>query len=223
LLAFADSTLLEATEAGLAASSDGGATWFPLASPGETALTALAVSPQDASIRYAAGLTLGVARSDDGGAVWQVVLPGPPSVPKDGGLPLSGHLVTSLALDPTDPHHVVAWSAGRGLLTSGDGGSTWQFATTSTAGDLPLTALLFDPSDPAILWAGSGQGLYRAQDANFFSVPEAASMGAVVVLASTEDGSLLAANDQRRSGAPKMTEIGRSWAAFLGQPRSPAS
>jgi hypothetical protein len=196
LLSFAGPTLVQANDDGMTALSDTGAPTGGLSAPGDRSLTAFAISPTDSSVRYAAGLTLGIARTTDNGNTWQVVLPGAPSLPEGGALPLEGHLVTSLAIDPTNADRVVAWSAGRGLLQSTDGGNTWPYAT-SGAGDVLLTALTFTGADADTLWAGGPQGLYKNEGLSFSSVPQADQIGAITALAGQSDGSLLAASATR--------------------------
>ena len=210
LLAFAGPALIQASDVGITASTDGGAAWTALQSPEEAALTALVVSPSDASVRYAAGLSLGVVRSVDSGTTWQAVLPGSPTLPDAGSLPLTGHLVTALAIDPSNSQNVFAWSAGRGLLASSDGGTTWQFAGAA-AGNTSIISLLFVSGEPASIWAGGSQGLLRSQDGgqSFASLPESGVVGEVTALAQGGDGALFVANT--RGELWRSDDDGASW------------
>ncbi|HEX5880977.1 MAG TPA: hypothetical protein VF468_22070 [Actinomycetota bacterium] len=68
--------------------------------------------------------------------------------------PVTGR-VAAVAVDPGDPRHLLA--GGGGAWESRDGGQTW----TPRADDQPTTAvgaLAFAPGDPAIAYAGTGQG-----------------------------------------------------------------
>jgi hypothetical protein len=63
--------------------------------------------------------------------------------------------VAAVAVDPRDPRHLLA--GGGGVWESRDGGQSWACRTD----DLPtaaIGALAFAPGDPAVAYAGTGQG-----------------------------------------------------------------
>jgi photosystem II stability/assembly factor-like uncharacterized protein len=69
--------------------------------------------------------------------------------------------VTSIAVDPTDAQHWIIGAAGGGVWETRDGGGTWTPRTDDQA-TLAIGAVAFAPSNPRIIYAGTGE-------ANFFS------------------------------------------------------
>jgi photosystem II stability/assembly factor-like uncharacterized protein len=69
--------------------------------------------------------------------------------------------VSSLAIDPGDPAHLLLGAAGGGIWESADGGTTWA-PRTDRLPSLAIGAVVFDPADPKRVYAGSGEG-------NFYS------------------------------------------------------
>lgn len=49
------------------------------------------------------------------------------------------------------------------VFSSGDGGLTWEDRTGNLP-DIPVNALVVDPSDPAVVYAGCDDGVYRTRD-----------------------------------------------------------
>ena len=170
-------TLYALTTAGLALrlhrSTDGGASWTPLAFlPANCGLADLAVVRPSASspaVLYAAGARSpsipcspasqpALFRSSDGGASWTDV---------SAGLP--GELVLAVTADPQDSRVVYAGiGAGtlegvdRGVWKSTDSGATWQLSGLRR---LPILALAASPV-PGVIWASSPEGfVYRSDDA----------------------------------------------------------
>ncbi len=100
----------------------------------------LAISPSDPRILYAASPT-GLFRSLDRGRSWA------------GFFRLQG--ITALGVHPDDARFV--WAAtDQGLWLSRDAGLV--FEQIESGFDLRLTALVIDPSDPGLLFAGSDDG-----------------------------------------------------------------
>jgi hypothetical protein len=108
--------------AGVITSSDGGETW---ASAGESLRTprdflSFAVSPADPTRAYGIGLA-GFYRTTDGGATWSVSTP--------------FRSRESLVLMPGQPDTLFAytdWPRIRGIMRSGDGGTTWTHVLPRT-------------------------------------------------------------------------------------------
>jgi len=109
----------------------------------------------------------GMLRSQDGGLTWQAV-----QVPVN-------HSILTLAVQPNDPQTVYAGTA-RGLYTSRDGASTWEYvdgvddvASSAAVGNPDLQRMpapsiadiLFDPSDPETIYVASRPGaVLRSRD-----------------------------------------------------------
>ena len=119
---------------GMLVSRDGGATWQPASLNGVDAMS-LATAPTAPQRMYAAGHGA-FYRSDDSGASWSPV-PGP----------LQTADIHGFAVSPEDADRLYAFVADQGLLTSSDGGSTWQ-------------PLMNAPTRITALAAGAGQTLY---------------------------------------------------------------
>jgi hypothetical protein len=69
--------------------------------------------------------------------------------------------VSSIAVDPTKPAHLLVGGAGGGIWESFDTGATWQ-PRTDQMPSLAIGAITFDPTAPKKVYAGSGEG-------NFYS------------------------------------------------------
>ena len=115
-------------------------------------VSALACSPSDPDLYFAAGADGGVWRTTDGGITWT---------------PLTDHMPTSsigaLAIDPTDENVIYAGTGeanyanhcryGLGLYKSTDGGDTWiQLAEETFAGRC-FSKIVVNPFNPQTLYA----------------------------------------------------------------------
>jgi hypothetical protein len=111
-------------------------------------------------------------------SVWTPI--GPTTI--SNGQPLSGGntsvsgRVTAIVVDPTNANTVYLGTAQGGVWRSLDGGTSWA-AITDSAQSLAIGALALAPSDPTILYVGTGEfngcgdcffgaGLYRIDNAN---------------------------------------------------------
>lgn len=69
--------------------------------------------------------------------------------------------LSSIAVDPGNPKHLLIGAAGGGIWESADAGATWQ-ARTDTMPSLAIGAIAFDPTAPKRVFAGSGEGNFYA-------------------------------------------------------------
>ena len=69
--------------------------------------------------------------------------------------------VSSIAVDPGNPKHILLGSAGGGIWETFDAGTSWA-PRTDLLPSLAVGAVVFDPSNPKRVYAGSGEG-------NFYS------------------------------------------------------
>jgi len=209
-----------ASSSGIFTSADGGSTWReigaglprPLDQP--PAVTALVAAPGRPDILYAGTEEMGVARSADSGAHWQLG-------PQTG---LNASIVALLKFHPLRPDTVYLGLGvyGTRSFRSTDGGRTWQgFAR-------PITRkgwkdLAFDPDDPGLLYAVNGVGTWKSADGG--ATWARISAEGPIRLAALGRGTLLAA----RCGLRRSTDEGRTWKQVLpcndvaGYPRTPLS
>ncbi|UCH24723.1 MAG: hypothetical protein JSV66_12315 [Trueperaceae bacterium] len=160
-------------------SDDGGETWkwMRLVSPGgdylaEADAMAIAVMPDDPMhIYFSIGSAFfiipppefsGVYESRDGGRTYK-------------NLQSGGGNISSVALDPADPRHILAGSlnaaeSGVSIIASYDGGHSWAASDDGIAQD-DIRQIIFDPSSPGTVFAVAftfipevGGNLYRSED-----------------------------------------------------------
>jgi photosystem II stability/assembly factor-like uncharacterized protein len=103
----------------------------------------IAVDPTSGTM-YVGTFGGGVLKSMDHGATFAAA-----------NIGLGNLAVTSMAMDPRNPNHVVVGTAGSGIFRTVNGGATWT--ATSDVGTVPVS-LAVDPLDPEILYAGYGVG-----------------------------------------------------------------
>ncbi len=70
--------------------------------------------------------------------------------------PVAGRIV-AIAVDPGNADHVLIGSGGGGVWETRDAGKTWQ-PRTDDQPSLSTGAIAFDPSNPLIVYAGTGEG-----------------------------------------------------------------
>jgi photosystem II stability/assembly factor-like uncharacterized protein len=91
--------------------------------------------------------------------VWQAI--GPSVIPNGqtygtNRIDVSGR-VSSFAIDPQQPKHLLLGAAGGGIWESADTGATWQ-PRADQMPSLAIGAIAFDPKTPKKVYAGSGEG-----------------------------------------------------------------
>ena len=148
---------------GVYKSTDGGLTWQPLAGfpTVNVGRIQIAISASQPSILYAAvhalnsgGILLGVFKSTDAGASWHELDAGNISCTRQCWYNLV------ISVDPTNPDLV--YFGGFSLYRSTDGGV--NFTDVGSSMHVDQHALLIDPQNPSILFAGNDGGVYRSTD-----------------------------------------------------------
>lgn len=134
---------------GLLRSDDAGRTWEAVESTGlgeAGGVLGLAVGPDDAVL---AGTEQGLLRSGDAGSTWETILEGPATTVRVEGR----------------TGRIVAYAAdGRGLVTSEDGGDSWEPSGLVLEDDA-ASHVAVSPDDPDEIWVGTfGEGLWRTVD-----------------------------------------------------------
>lgn len=111
---------------------------------------ALAVAPSDPNVLYAGGEAGGVFMSTDKGLSWNFA---------SGNASMVS--ITSLAVDPVDPLHVLA-ADGNTIYQTHDGGQQWEIIREEAG--LGVNDLAFHPSDVRLYLVASNKGLLRSAD-----------------------------------------------------------
>jgi Repeat of unknown function (DUF5648) len=99
------------------------------------------------------------AAAEPGAPAWRSL--GPVTIPKGqtygaSRVNVSGR-IAAIAVDPTDPAHVLVGAANGGIWESRDRGVSWA-ARTDNAATLTTGALAFDPAHPGTVLCGTGEG-----------------------------------------------------------------
>ena len=74
-----------------------------------------------------------------------------------GGTTTVAGRISAIAVDPSDSQYVLIGSAAGGIWETADGGTSWT-PRTDDQPTLSIGALAFDPSEPATVYAGTGEG-----------------------------------------------------------------
>jgi photosystem II stability/assembly factor-like uncharacterized protein len=142
-------------------SDDRGATWTPAAaSPSDPTVLDLAASPDLVYAGSASNiLAAGVYRSLDHGRTWDLSVAG-----------LTGLGTRGVTVDPDDSDVLYTGVDDIGVFKSLDRGATWEQLDLGLEPlqQIRVSAILVDPSDSSIVYAGSGfgpGGLFRTEDA----------------------------------------------------------
>lgn len=150
-------TVYAGSNQGVYKSGDGGATWRYLA--GNSPVYALGLDPSNPQIVFRA-VASGLYRTTDGGLSWSQVSTQLTSV-------------RTIVVDPNSSAIVYAGTNGSGVYKSSDGGSSWKPMNVCIPQgrcaplDLNNTwvrSIVFDRSSSAIVYLGTGSGLYKSVD-----------------------------------------------------------
>jgi photosystem II stability/assembly factor-like uncharacterized protein len=135
------------TPGGVYRTDDGGETWHPIG-PGVW-VHALALSPDGRTLYM--GAEQGVYRGDNGGEIWE----------RNGRM--AGILFYALMVDPNEPDLVYGGTWGNNLARSSDGGKKWRPVHHGLE-TLTVHSILLNPANPAELWVGTVEDIYRSDD-----------------------------------------------------------
>jgi photosystem II stability/assembly factor-like uncharacterized protein len=149
--------------------------------------------------------------------------------------PVVGNRVASIAGIPGDPTTYYAGAASGGIWKTTDGGIRWA----PIADSMPVTAigaLAVAPSDPGIVWAGTGEawairdsdvigdGIYKSEDAGktwkHMGLDETGRIGRIIVHPTNPDIVLACAagrltGPQQERGVYRTTDGGQKWDRVL--------
>ena len=134
-----------------------------------------------------------------------------------------GGRTRSLLIDPRDSNRLWAGAVSGGIWTSGDGGLNWELVDDWLP-NLAVCCLAFDPNNPDIMYAGTGEGffngdalggagIYKSTDAGrtWEQLPATADWDNVCRIAvSPEDGDVILAA-RRYHGIFRSSDGGDSW------------
>ena len=145
---------------GVFKSANGGVSWVG-SSNGLNAVRveSLVLDPRNSATVYTA-TSAGLFKSCDGGRSWT-------RLELSWNQALPGPIVHALALDPTNSETIYAGSSGEfGIFMSTDGGNGWSASTSGLRSADSVRALIIDPSDPTVVYAGTQySGLMKSTNA----------------------------------------------------------
>lgn len=147
------------TDAGVFQSSDEGDHWQQssqgLSTGANSAVTVLLLNPDDPTTLYAGTAHQGVYISHDSAKTWSV---------STQGLPAGALVHALLAAGHNQGLHLYAALAGAGVYQSSDGGRNWSASSAGFPFGADVLSLLWQPSDPGGVYAGTAAGIYRSAD-----------------------------------------------------------
>jgi photosystem II stability/assembly factor-like uncharacterized protein len=125
---------------------------------------ALLIHPTNPSVMYAAGVSGGVWKTTNGGALWTPLAD-----------LMANIAVNSLAMDPKNPNVIYAGTGegyfnidgirGAGVFKTTDGGATWtRLASTTTEDFYYVNDIVVSPTSSQRLYAATGAGVFRSLD-----------------------------------------------------------
>lgn len=153
-------TVWTAANRGIYKTTDGGASWSYVT--GTVPSSALTVDPSNPAVLYRAVSGSGIYKTSNGGISWNAVNTG-----------LTSLYVVSVAVDPKNSSVVYAGTFGSGVFKSTNGGSSWTASNTTYPhngsavylSNAHIYTILIDPANSAIVYLGTGGGIYRSEDA----------------------------------------------------------
>jgi photosystem II stability/assembly factor-like uncharacterized protein len=143
--------------------------------------------------------------------------------------------ITAFAVHPANPDLIYTATASGGAWKTENGGTSWR-PVFSEEGSVSLGAITLDPSDPDVVWVGTGEqnsvrsssfgdGVYRSLDGGesweHMGLAESRHVGRILIHPTNPDvvfvaalGSLWGPNPER--GLYKTTDGGSHWTKVLG-------
>jgi photosystem II stability/assembly factor-like uncharacterized protein len=166
--------------AGVLVSHDGGTTWERAVDNNtrDLSIIDLAVDPTDAQTAYIATFQ-GVFRTNDGGQSWESLY-----TPTEG-------FSRVVAVNPSDPQHIVVGIEQIGAYVSTDGGITWEEGIAGLEVNGSLRDIVFDPTNPQVVYASDLlSGMFRSADGGrtWERINNGLRTRAVLGLATSADG-----------------------------------
>jgi photosystem II stability/assembly factor-like uncharacterized protein len=141
-------------DGGLWASLDGGVQWQPVPGLSGQSIYSFAQAPSNPRVLFA-GTLLGVYRSTNAGADWELISP-----PASKEI----HEVESLAVDPADPDIVYAGTWHLPWKTE-DGGKNWKNIKDGVIEDSDVFSIIIDPVRPRTVFLSACSGIYKSENA----------------------------------------------------------
>ena len=147
------------TEGGFWRTSDGGSSWAYSETglpPDTTYIDSITIDPVDHATLYIQARDQGYYVSHDNGQTWSTL-----TTP-------AGFFPSPVEVDPSNASHLLI-PGGSGITESNDAGQTWHFdrvccATPPASDYQQFTAVAVDPADPAVVYAGGEDGVWRTVD-----------------------------------------------------------
>jgi photosystem II stability/assembly factor-like uncharacterized protein len=146
-----------------------------------------------------------------------------------------GGRISDLAVDPTNPAVIYVGAASGGVFKSINGGTSWQPVFDNSGGAQSIGAIAIAPSDPQVVWVGTGEannrqssswgnGVYRSVDGGrtwvSLGLADTHHIGRIVVHPTNPDvayvaalGHLWGANEAR--GVYRTRDGGKTWKKVL--------
>jgi len=167
----------------------------------------------------------GRGRGPGGISTWEEVGPGN-----------IGGRTRSIVIDPLNPDTMYAGGVAGGIWKSTDAGASW-IATDDLMLNLKVCALAIDPTDPSVIYAGTGEGIFASNGVRGMGIFKSTDAGASwnqlpgtvsgvpqgafwyvneIVISPNDSNRIFAAT---RTGVWRSTDAGQSWTHLLGNPR----
>ena len=144
---------------GMFRSTDHGKSWTQVIPAEDPSLalgevSSIAINVQHPDEIYAAFATTGLMRSTDRGLSWIRTTP---------EYTTSAAPITRILLSPSTDGTILYGTASGNIFKSVDGGRSWSPTRQGLEADRVLS-LVVDPNDPAVVYAGTGNGILRSSD-----------------------------------------------------------